>query len=237
MIQRIRARPLPQEVADQIREMIRKGHLEQGQRISEVEFCEELGISRTPLREALRVLAGEGLVDLVPRRGARVSQPTIGEIQDMFAVMAVLEGLCARVAAEQLSAAHLAELEGLHLALEDAYRERDEEQYIQANHAYHGFVQSLAHNETLNGIVNGLRQKIFLYRYRQLYQPDRFDQSIREHRALLEAFRNRDRDRAEDLMKTHLQRQCDALVALYGSGPEAAAGTAPSPFTPAPIQP
>lgn len=215
MIRPIRTRPLPQEVADQIREMIRKGHLEQGQKISEVEFCAELGISRTPLREALRVLAGEGLVDLVPRRGARVTRPTIGEIQDMFAVMAVLEGLCARVAAEHLTAPRLAEVEGLHQALEDAYRDRDEEAYIQANHAYHRLVQELAENQTLNAIVTGLRQKIFLYRYRQLYQPDRFDQSIREHRDLLEAFRARDGSRAEALMKNHLERQCEALVALY----------------------
>jgi len=223
VIQRIRSRPLPQEVTDQIREMIRKGHLEQGQKISEVEFCEELGISRTPLREALRVLAGEGLIDLVPRRGAWVSRPTIGEIQDMFEVMAVLEGLCARMAAEHLTEAELAELETLHHALEDAYRARDEEQYIQANHAYHGLVQELADNQTLNAIVSGLRQKIFLYRYRQLYQPDRFDQSIREHRELLEAFQGRDGALAEALMKRHLQRQCEALVDLYRSAGEALA--------------
>jgi len=237
VIQRIRSRPLPQEVADQIREMVRKGHLEQGQKISEVEFCEELGISRTPLREALRVLAAEGLVDLVPRRGAWVSRPTIHEIQDMFEVMGVLEGLCARVAAEHLSGAQLAELEGLHQALESAYRDRDEEQYIQVNHAYHGLVQTLADNQTLNGIVSGLRQKIFLYRYRQLYQPDRFDQSIREHRDLLEAFRARDGTRAEALMKRHLQRQCEALVALYQAESAAAVEDPPGPRDPSPHHP
>jgi DNA-binding GntR family transcriptional regulator len=215
VFRKIEARPLHQDVADRIREMIRKGQLEQGQRISEVAFCEELGISRTPLREAFRVLAAEGLVEVVPRRGARISRPSIAEIQDMFAVMEALEGLCARIAAERLSEGDLARLEILHAALERAYARRDEEAYIQANHAYHEFVQELTHNATLNGIVNGLRQKIFLYRYRQLYQPDRFDQSIREHRALLEAFRRRDPAGAEELMKEHLRRQCEALTALY----------------------
>jgi len=214
-LRKIRSAPLHEQVADQIREMVRKGHLDQGQKISELEFCQELGISRTPLREALRVLASEGLVELTPRKGARVSRPSLDEIRDMFEVMAVLEGLCARTAATQSTAADLQTVEALHETLEEAHRARDEERYIQANQEFHQFVQSLAANRTLSDIVSGLRQKIFLYRYRQLYQPGRLDDSIREHRALLEAFRRRDGTAAEALMKQHLQAQCQALVDLY----------------------
>lgn len=215
MLRKIRPAPLHQQVADQIREMIRKGTLRQGQKISELEFCQELGISRTPLREALHILSSEGLIELTPHKGARVSRPTIDEIRDMFQVMAVLEGLCARVAAQELSDKDLKALEALHRALEEAYAARDEERYIQANHDCHQFVQSLASNRTLSDIITALRQKIFLYRYRQLYQPGRLDDSIAEHRELLEAFRCRDAAGAEALMKGHLHKQCEALVRLY----------------------
>jgi len=228
MLQKIRSAPLHEQVADQIREMIRKGYLRQGQKIAEAEFCRELGISRTPLREALRVLASEGLVQLTPNKGARISRPTLEEIRDMFQVMAVLEGLCAQTAATRRTEGDMARLDALHRALEEAYGERDEERYIQANHEYHKFVQSLAANSALSDIVNGLRQKIFLYRYRQLYQPGRMDDSIQEHRGLLEAFRRRDGASAEALMRHHLHRQCEALLRLYeAEGPQS---PAPLPF-------
>jgi DNA-binding GntR family transcriptional regulator len=89
--------------------------------------------------------------------------------------------------------------------------------YLKRNNVFHVFIQDLAGNRVLNDVINGLRQKILLYRQRQLYQPERFDQSIQEHRNLLEAFRRRDPDSAETLMKHHLLMQCKALVGLYAS--------------------
>lgn len=202
-----------------IRELIRTGRLEKGQKIVEKELCETLGISRTPLREALRVLSAEGLIDLVPHKGAYVSQPSMEEIRDMFEVMGVLEGTCARIAAEKMTEEEFRRLEALHAELERHYESRDPEGYIRANNAYHVRVQELTGNRVLNEIVNGLREKVLLYRYRQLYRPDRFDQSIREHRELLEAFRRRDPARAEAVMQHHLRKQCEALVSVYGARP------------------
>jgi len=203
------------EVTHQVREMIRTGAIEEGSRISEKQLGEAMGVSRTPVREALRVLAAEGLIELVPRKGAFVTKPRFEDVRDMFEVMSLLEGLCARVAAEKMSASALAQLEALHQELEEHYQRRDREAYLQCNHRYHTYVQKIAGNRILSEVLDSMRQKFLLYRFRQLSQPERFDQSIQEHRALLEAFRQRDSEQAQRLMRHHLMQQCEALVSLY----------------------
>jgi DNA-binding GntR family transcriptional regulator len=109
----------------------------------------------------------------------------------------------------------LRKIVSLHEELEEYYRNRDHEAYLKKNHVFHVFVQELAGNKVLNGVIDGLRQKILLYRQKQLYQPERFDQSVQEHRDLLQAFRKKDPDLAELLMKQHLLMQCKALVGFY----------------------
>jgi DNA-binding GntR family transcriptional regulator len=219
---KIQAKILHQEVANQIREMIRNGTLVKGQKVNEKQLCESMGVSRTPVRESLRMLSSEGLIDLIPHKGAYVSQPPIKEISDMFEVMSVLEGTCARLATKKMTEKNLAKIEALHQKLEKHYRKRDHEGYLDNNKTYHVFIQELSGNKVVNDVINGLRQKILLYRHRQLYQPERFDQSIQEHRDLLEAFRKRDAALAEKLMKRHLIKQCEALVGLYASKEEEA---------------
>ncbi len=171
-------------------------------------------ISKTPLREALRVLSAEGLIRLIPNRGSYVTTPTFEEIKEMFDVMSVLEGVCARTAAEKMSNGNFKKLEEIHHQLEKNFRLKDQKQYIHHNNLYHAFVQELAGNKTLNQIVNGLRQKILLYRFKSLNLSGRFEQSIQEHRDLLEAFRNRDAEKAELLMKSHMKKQSEALEKL-----------------------
>jgi len=214
---KIRAKTLHQEIVAQIQKMILKGILVKGQKIDEKSLCESMGVSRTPVREALRSLKSEGLIQLIPHKGAFVSQPCIEEINDMFEVMSVLEGTCARLAAANMNKKSFKRIEVLHEELEEHYRNRNYEAYLKKNHVFHVFIQELAGNKVLNDVINGLRQKILLYRQRQLYQPERFDQSIQEHRDLLEAFRRKDPDSAESLMKKHLLMQCKALVGLYAS--------------------
>lgn len=214
---KIRAKTLHQEIVAQIQEMIHKGILVKGQKIDEKRLCDSMGVSRTPVREALRLLKSDGLVDLIPHKGAYVSQPCIEEINDMFEVMSVLEGTCARLAAANMKRKDFKKIESLHEELEKHYRNRNYEDYLKRNHMFHVFVQELAGNKVLNDVINGLRQKILLYRQKQLYQPERFDQSIQEHRDLVEAFRNKDPGLAQLLMKQHLLMQCKALVGLYAS--------------------
>ena len=202
------------QIADMLRDMIMTGKLEEGDKVNEGELCETMGISKTPLREALRVLSVEGLIRLVPNRGAFVTKPTFEEIAEMFAVMSLLEGFCAREACERMTPRDFVRLEKLHAKLEESFERRDQEEYIRINNQYHSFVQEIAGNRTLNQIVAGLRKKILLYRFQSLNLPVRFERSIREHRDLLEAFRQRDHTRAETLMRAHLHNQSQALETL-----------------------
>jgi len=227
-MQKIRATTLHQEIVSRIRKMIQKGTLVRGQKVNEKDLCKSMGVSRTPVREALRQLTSEGLIQLIPHRGAFVSQPRMEEISDLFEVMSVLEGTCARLAATHMTDKDLSRIEDLHNDLETHYRNRDHEAYLKTNQDVHGFIQELNGNRVLNDVINGLRQKILLYRQKQLYQPERFDQSIQEHRNLLGAFRTRDPESAESSMKHHLLMQCRALVGLYANK-EAGEGRKPAP--------
>jgi DNA-binding GntR family transcriptional regulator len=217
IVSKIPIKPLHQEVAGRIRELIFKGLLKTGDRIVETEMCSSLGISRTPFREALKILGSEGLVDLVPNKGAYVARPSANEIREMFEVMSILEGACARVAAERMTKSTFKKIESTHQILETHFEARDHGQYLAVNQTYHVMVQEMAGNKVLDEVINGLRQKILLYRHRQLYQADRFAASMQEHRDILEAFRRRDADAAESLMKVHLMNQCGAIVGLLDS--------------------
>ncbi len=217
---RIPIRSLSETVAQRIRDMIRRGVLKKGDRIVEKQLCDALGISRTPLREALRILKSEGLIDLLPHRGAYVAQPSMQDIRELFDVMSILEGACARVASQKMSNADFARVDKLHQKLEKHFEQKDHEKYLEVNHKFHSLIQEMAGNKLLNELLDGLRQKILLYRQRQLFQPDRFEASMNEHRLLLEALRKRDADAVESLMKTHLMNQCEALRTLYDDAGE-----------------
>ncbi|MEW6349210.1 MAG: GntR family transcriptional regulator [Thermodesulfobacteriota bacterium] len=208
---RITKTSLPEEVANRIRRMIRKGVLKKGDRIIEHDLSETLGVSRTPLREALRSLTAEGLIELRPHRGAYVAEPSMDQIQDMFEVMSFLEGLCARITTEKASDSQIRDLERLHDRLERHHRANQPEKYLEVNEKFHTLLQELVGNQALNEVINGLREKVLLYRYRQLYQPRRFEASMNEHKDLMAAIRERRPADAEHLMRTHLMNQCEAL--------------------------
>lgn len=202
------------QIADMLRDMIMTGKLREGDKVNEGQLCENMGISKTPMREALRVLSVEGLIRLVPNRGAFVTKPEFEEIAEMFDVMSLLEGFCACEACQKMTPKEFAHLEKLHTKLEESYRRHDQEEYIHFNNQYHSYVQKIAGNRTLNQIVNGLRKKILLYRFQSLNLPTRFSSSISEHRELLEAFRQRNHSKAETLMREHLQNQSRAMETL-----------------------
>jgi DNA-binding GntR family transcriptional regulator len=215
VLKRIEVQILHQDVAGKLREMIRKGTLVRGQRVIEAEICEQIGVSRTPLREAFRVLESEGLVELIPHKGVHIRQPSMTEIEEMFEVMGVLEGICARLTTQKMTASDWRRIQHLHRKLESHYAEGNREKYITANNALHALLQELAGNRVLDDILHKLRAKVALYRHQQIYEPGRFDDSMREHREILEALRNQDPNAAETRMKHHLEQQCKALVHLY----------------------
>jgi DNA-binding GntR family transcriptional regulator len=214
-MKRIQTGYLAQEAAKRIRDMIRRGTIKKGDRIPEEPMCRAMGVSRTPLREALRILSSEGLIELIPNKGAYVAQPSIKAIGEMFYVMSILEAACARVCTEKLDNAGLKRLDDLYQKLEEHCQAEDREKYMAVNHSFHSLVQELSGNKVLSEVINGLRQKILLYRYRQIYQPDRLKESMQEHRDLQQAFRERNPEAAARFMQAHLIRQFDALKGVY----------------------
>jgi len=224
-MKRIQAGYLAQEAAKRIREMIRKGALKKGDRILEAPMCQAMGVSRTPLREALRILSSEGLIELIPNRGAYVAQPSIKDIGEMFYVMSILEGTCARVCVEKMDDEGLRRLDDLYRKLEQHCQAEDREKYMAVNHSFHSLVQELAGNKVLSEVIDALRQKILLYRYRQIYQPNRLKESMQEHRLLQRAFRERDPEAAERFMQEHLTRQFNALKSVYSERKEVSEST------------
>ncbi len=202
------------QIADMLRDMIMTGKIKEGSKINENELCSSMGVSKTPLREALRVLSVEGLIELIPNRGAFVNQPDFAEINEMFDVMILLEGFCARSACMKMSPKDFSQLEKLHCQLERKFENGDQEGYIQINNQYHSLVQQLAGNRSLNQIIDGLRKRVLLYRFQSLMAEGRMLESIQEHRELLEVFRNRNHDKAEKLMQDHLKKQLAALEGL-----------------------
>lgn len=209
----IAATALYQQVANRLRKRIYQQQLKPGQRIDEKRLCEELGISRTPLREALKVLDADGLVVLQPRRGCFVAELSEQELKELFPVMAVLEGLIAREATRTLADADFAELQVLHERLEEAVAHGDVDQYYEHNYVFHKRVQDLSRNRYLQRVAHDLRKLLFLARHQQLKKPGRLQESLAEHRRLMEAFRRRDAATAEATMKEHLTHQGQAVFA------------------------
>lgn len=205
---------LHDQVAERIRAQIFDRHLAPGEFIDENVLAEQWQISRTPLREALKVLAAEGLVELVPRRGCRVIEITETDADELFPIMALLEGRCAFEATQHASADDLRELQRMHDELERTAAAQDVDGYYKANHVFHSFVQRLAGNRWLDRVTADLRKFVRMLRGRQLVLPGRIDDSINEHRVLIAAMLAHDAARAERAMHDHLLAQLAALRQL-----------------------
>jgi DNA-binding GntR family transcriptional regulator len=214
MVRKIKRKTLHEVIANNLREMIMAGELKKGDKIKEHDLCTSMDVSKTPLREALKVLNAEGIIKLIHNRGAYVSRPTHEEIKEMFDVMSVLEGACARAAVEKMTDNKLLTLGKIHKKLEENFQDNNRKGYIYYNNLYHGFLQKIAGNHTLNQIVNGLRKKILLYRFESLSNPKRFEKSLKEHRSLQKAFQSRDPKLAEKLMRNHLEKAGRAVTEI-----------------------
>ena len=209
-----RAVTLHDQVSERLRSLIFDRQLAPGDFIDEVKLAEQWQISRTPLREALKVLIAEGLVEPVPRRGCRVIEMTATDADELFPIMAMLEGRCAFEATQHASDADLRELQRLHDELERTAAAHEVDGYYRANHEFHSFVQRLAGNRWLDRVTADLRKFVRMLRGRQLTLPGRIDASINEHRVLLAAMLARDATRAERAMHDHLLAQHAALKTL-----------------------
>jgi len=205
---------LHEHVAATLREEIFDGTLAPGSFVDEVALCERLEISRTPLREALKVLSAEGLVRHEPRRGCFVNEVTEQDLDEIFPVIALLEGRCAYEAASHASDADLAVLETLHQKLQAHAAAKRIVDYYQTNFAIHEAIITLADNRWLAQVIADLRKILKLARLQQLHAPGRLAQSLSEHMAVFAALKARDSEGAEAAMRTHLTRQREALREL-----------------------
>jgi DNA-binding GntR family transcriptional regulator len=219
---RIAPLALYQEVAERLRERIFSHELKPGAWIDEQAIAEQYGISRTPLREALKVLAAEGLVTLKPRRGCYVTEISERDLDEIFSVMSLLEGQCAREATVRASEDDLATIARMHEDLEAAARRGDINAFFEANQAFHHEVQAVADNRWLLQVINDLRKVIKLSRHHSLFSDGRLEQSLDEHRDILKAMLARDPAGAETAMRTHIGSGRQALARFARNRSQAA---------------
>ena len=198
-------RALYEEVAEIIRQRIFSRELEPGSWIDELQIAKAYGISRTPLREALKVLAAEGLVTMKVRRGAYVTEVSEKDLRDVYHLLSLLESDAAAVVAATASPADLKRLQSLHAELEAAGKPGKEkhDKFFAVNEAFHMCLLELSQNKWRDQMVADLRKVMKLNRHNSLFKTGRITESLKEHRALMDALLKRDAQSAEQLMKMH----------------------------------
>ena len=204
-------RALYQEVADRLRQQIYSRALEPGSWIDEMKLAQEFGISRTPLREALKVLAVEGLVTMKLRRGAYVTEVSRDDVAQVYHLLALLESDAAAAVAEGADEAQRQQLQQLHARLEKQVRQRDA--FFAINEQFHMALLQIAGNRWALQIVTDLRKVMKLNRHHSLFKQGRLSDSLAEHRALMAAIEARDAEQARQLMRAHFEHGLEAAAA------------------------
>jgi DNA-binding GntR family transcriptional regulator len=203
-------RALYEEVAELLRQRIFSRELEPGSWIDELKLAEEYGISRTPLREALKVLAAEGLVTMKVRRGAYVTEVSDKDLTDVYHLLSLLESDAAGVVAQRASDAELAELKALHAELEAALPDRD--RFFAINERFHMRVLEIADNRWREQMVADLRKVMKLNRHNSLFKTGRIEESLAEHRAIMTALLARNAALTQQRMHEHFQNGLEAAA-------------------------
>ncbi|MCP1675744.1 DNA-binding GntR family transcriptional regulator [Natronocella acetinitrilica] len=209
---RIQRKSLHMEAADRIRELIVKGELPPGGRIAERQMSERFGISRTPLREALKVLAVEGLVEITQNRGARVAQLSQEDLENTFQVMAALEALSGELACRHITDAELARIRTLHCRMVERYKEQKLTEYSRLGRQIHESIMAAANNPVLVQMYGGLAGRVQRSRYVASMRKDDWKTAIEDHEAIMEALEARDGERLGQILKEHLQHKLDTVL-------------------------
>ncbi len=205
-------RPLHEEVADRLRDMLTEGRLAPGLRLNERVLCDQLGVSRTPLREAFKVLAAERLIELNPNRGARVVALSRNDVEQLFELMGALEGMSGQWAAERRSAADLDEIRALHFEMLAAHLRRDLPVYYDRNRRIHQAINRCARNPAFSETYDSVNTRIQNLRFRSNFNRDKWDHAVREHQEMLEALASGDGATLSLLLQAHLRNKRDAVL-------------------------
>ena len=207
----IRRVSLHDELVGHLRDLIVEGALSPGSRVQERELCLRFGVSRTPLREALKVLASEGLLELLPNRGAQVARLTLADIEEMFPVMGAFEALAGELACARIAGEEIAEIRALHYQMVLHHARRELPEYFRLNQRIHERILEIAGNATLSRLYAGLAGRVRRARYVANMTQARWDQAVEEHEAILEALAARDGPRLAKILKAHLANKCETV--------------------------
>jgi len=205
-------KPLRELVLDAIRNAIMNGSLQPRERLMEIQLAEELGVSRTPIREALRKLELEGFIVMVPRKGAYVADLTFKDIADVFEIRAALEGLAAGLAAERITEEELESMERLLVGKQEAITSGDIDRLVEVDTSFHELLYKASRNERLANIISNLREQIQRFRLTSLSFPGRNKESLQEHKQLVEAIQSRDSQLARHLAQEHIENAENVLI-------------------------
>ncbi|WP_250479600.1 MULTISPECIES: GntR family transcriptional regulator [unclassified Caballeronia] len=201
-------------VADHLRQFIVEGVLEPGTKLNERELCETLGISRTPLREAFKVLAAEGLLEIWPNRGASVTKLSEAELRETFELMSGLEAFSGELACERITPAEIDEIKTLHYAMLGCRTQNDLAGYYSRNQAIHDKINEAARNTALREMYLSVNRRLQALRFRSNFQQPKWDRAIDDHEEMLKALDARDGKRLAAILRHHLLEKRDAVLDL-----------------------
>ena len=204
--------PLRDVVFNTLRQAILTGDLKPGERLMEIHLANKLGVSRTPIREAIRKLELEGLVTMIPRRGAEVAQITEKSMNDVLEVRRSMDALCVELACERISEEELQELDGACDAFAEAVKTKDIRRIAQADVALHDIIVQATGNRRLVQLINNLSEQMYRYRFEYLKDISRHQSLIQEHRMIYEGIRERNKEVASSAAKLHIDNQEKAII-------------------------
>lgn len=204
--------PLRDVVFNTLRQAILTGELKPGERLMEIHLANKLGVSRTPIREAIRKLELEGLVTMIPRRGAEVAQITGKSLQDVLEVRRSLDALCAELACERISDEEIAALEAACKEFEEATYTKDARVIAAADVALHDIIIKATNNNRLVQLVNNLAEQMYRYRFEYIKDYSMHGRLVEEHRVIFEAIRKKDKVTAAAAAVTHIDNQMESIA-------------------------
>lgn len=205
-------KPLRELVCENIRQAIIDGTFSPGERLMEIQLADEMGVSRTPVREAIRKLELEGFVVMIPRRGTYVADISIKDITEIYEIRITLDELAAGLAAERITDDELAQLNYYLLEIGKHVANNDLDKIVEVDTAFHDVLYTASRNERLRSIINNLREQLTGIRGRSMGYPGRLIETMDEHRLLVEAIAARDVDRARGAARTHIENAEHTLM-------------------------
>lgn len=206
--------PLRDVVFHTLREAILKGELQPGERLMELQLASKLGVSRTPIREAIRMLEQEGLAITVPRKGAEVARMTIKDMEDVLEVREALDELAAQIACNKMSEEQLKQLKNIKNEFVESMKSGEVKKIAEADVKFHDIIYEATDNAKLVILLNNLREQIYRYRVEYLKNPDNYPILIKEHEAIVEALEQRDKEKVTFAMHEHVANQAVAMKSV-----------------------